>query len=117
VQVLWWIALGVYCACMVFAILWNIFYYWLYMVYVGLMGVMIVAMWWWHIECVIIWLNYVFVVRLAMQIFKPCRKVDHFLRKRVSLYFRLGLYLKFSFIAYNSLIRIIRISRWITSSN
>jgi rhomboid-related protein 1/2/3 len=27
VQVLWWIALGVYCACMVFAILWNIFYY------------------------------------------------------------------------------------------
>lgn len=27
VQVLWWVALGVYCVCMIFAILWNIFYY------------------------------------------------------------------------------------------
>ena len=27
VQVLWWVALGVYSACTLFAILWNIFYY------------------------------------------------------------------------------------------
>ena len=27
-QVMWWVALAIYSVCMVFAILWNIFYYW-----------------------------------------------------------------------------------------
>ena len=27
VQVLWWVALGVYSACTIFAVLWNVFYY------------------------------------------------------------------------------------------
>ena len=26
-QIMWWIALGIYSACTIFAILWNIFYY------------------------------------------------------------------------------------------